>query len=582
MNATCSAETSPFATPRFTLALFHGLTAIGVPLNAFGAYCIIYKTPNRMRHLRVVLLLLSLSTSLLDVSLTFLGAPFIPLPCLVGFPMGILPYFGAPTPVATYIVISVAATVGCCNILLFEDRYNTLVAGRTWKILRVPFHVLNFTGASTFMLPQYAIYMPVDQKSSIAACPYFPCNQPIPETAFALSESPWYISGCIVFVAIYSVSTAIYFSASIHLNMKNQKNQSVNLKRLQQKLQTALILQCLIPISALVVPIVTLVVIFAFDIHNQGSFLSLVCTLASRCLHDCTKIDGKVFKNICILGFGVQAVVVVGACRLPKMRSPFGMLTINETVSQFSACFVTITFFFVGLVVQSRWVITHSNYFGNTSLILLPVILTASLLMSFNRFCASSMPFMYRNLFTKRTISVYIGLNWGLPTVCFSYFYIFHNCRFVFFQFGWVFMEALNDEKCSDVLLAMSISSELLIFALIMLLDLLTFIILITCRRKVFQSHSREHMKREINFASQAIYFIILLNFNSHRFIPAPPSPQTLFIVQLRESSEEEKKNPKKITFQNGHFRVQRRISTMDSVVLLGTTTEKERDGGDE
>uniref|UniRef100_A0A8R1DSX9 Uncharacterized protein n=1 Tax=Caenorhabditis japonica TaxID=281687 RepID=A0A8R1DSX9_CAEJA len=191
MNETCSMESSPFATPSFALAVFHCLTAISFPLNIFGAYCIIYKTPSRMKRLRVVLLLLSLSTTLMDGSMTFFGAPFIALPCMIGFPMGIVTVLGIPTSVVTYTVISLAATVGCCNILLFEDRYNTLVSNSTWKIFRVPFHILNFTAAFTFLLPQYAFYMPTDQKRLIATCRYFPCNYPIPETTFVLSESIW-------------------------------------------------------------------------------------------------------------------------------------------------------------------------------------------------------------------------------------------------------------------------------------------------------------------------------------------------------------------------------------------------------
>uniref|UniRef100_A0A8R1HPE7 Serpentine Receptor, class H n=1 Tax=Caenorhabditis japonica TaxID=281687 RepID=A0A8R1HPE7_CAEJA len=282
MNATCSAETSPFATPRFALAILHCLTAIGFPLNMFGAYCIIYKTPNQMKRLRVIMLQLSLSTSLMDLLLTFLCAPFILLPCVIGFPMGVSAFFGVPTSVSTYIVISLAATVGCCNILLFEERYNTLVAGSTWKIIRVPFHVFNFTAALTFILPQYAFYMPLDQKSSITACPYLPCNQPVPETAFALSNSTWYISSCIIVAAVYCVSAVVFFASSIHVHIKNQKNQSVNLKRLQQKLQTALILQCLIPISALAVPFSTLAVIFSLGVHNQVYNNLVVSTISSH------------------------------------------------------------------------------------------------------------------------------------------------------------------------------------------------------------------------------------------------------------------------------------------------------------
>uniref|UniRef100_A0A8R1DQL9 Serpentine Receptor, class H n=1 Tax=Caenorhabditis japonica TaxID=281687 RepID=A0A8R1DQL9_CAEJA len=187
----------------------------------------------------------------------------------MGFPMGVVTVFGVPTPVFTYIVISMAATVGCCNILLFEDRYNTLVGNSTWKTFRVPFHIFNFTTASLFLFPQYEFYVPVDQKASIAACPYFPCNHPIPNTTFVLSESIWYLTGCIIVVVTYGVSTGLYFAAKIHIYIKNRKNQSVNLKRMQQKLQTALILQCLIPIWSLAVPLATIAFIIFLQVHNQ-------------------------------------------------------------------------------------------------------------------------------------------------------------------------------------------------------------------------------------------------------------------------------------------------------------------------
>ncbi|ULT91805.1 hypothetical protein L5515_009303 [Caenorhabditis briggsae] len=215
---------------------------------------------------------------------------------------------------------------------------------------------------------------------------------------------------------------------------------------------------------------------------------------------------GIIISSVCILGLLIQIVVVIGAYNIKNIKgSIFGALILNETFGQFAATVISFSFFFFGLLLNSITIVSNSAIFGNISITIFPIILGSHTLMAFNRFCASSMPFKYKNVFSQKSVIIYILINWTAPPLLYSYFFFFYNCRFPFFQLGWVFMEALRSEKCGSKLVFLSFTVQFFLVSFITIFDILTFIILVTCRRKLFKAESKYIRKREINFAMQVI-----------------------------------------------------------------------------
>lgn len=58
-------------------------------------------------------------------------------------------------------------------------------------------------------------------------------------------------------------------------------------------------------------------------------------------------------------------------------------------------------------------------------------------------------------------------------------------------------------QTCGAKLLLLSLSVQFVIIFIITILDISTFIILITCRKSIFKGQSKENKQRDINFAMQ-------------------------------------------------------------------------------
>ncbi|CAL2046674.1 unnamed protein product [Caenorhabditis brenneri] len=274
-----------------------------------------------------------------------------------------------------------------------------------------------------------------------------------------------------------------------------------------------------------------------------------------------TKV-GIIISSVTFTGVLIQAAVVTGAHSIKNIKgSIFGALILNETFGQFAATVTSFSFFFFGLALNSLFIVSHSAFFGNISLTMLPIILGSHTLMAFNRFCASSMPFKYKKVFSQKTVIIYIIINWTVPPIIFCWFFFFYKCYFPFFQLGWVFMEALRNETCGPKLLLLSLSFQFLLVFAISIFDIITFVILVTCRRKMFKTQSKEIRKREINFAMQVLVqggvmmFVGFWYVNGYSILPGRELSWKIFYTTTLSSCSVNCLAPIVICFFNAEYR---------------------------
>lgn len=81
-------ENHYLASPDFLKTAFHVITGLATPIHAFGFYCIIYKTPVHMKTVKWLLFNLHFCCIMLDITISFLGIPYIIFPAMAGYGLG--------------------------------------------------------------------------------------------------------------------------------------------------------------------------------------------------------------------------------------------------------------------------------------------------------------------------------------------------------------------------------------------------------------------------------------------------------------------------------------------------------------
>lgn len=105
----CTETFSYLASDQLYAGALHIFTAFEVPVHLFGAYIIIFKTPDKMKSVRTSMLSLHLVGAFVDFFTSFLTAPVLILPVCAGYPLGVLGMLGIPTSVQTYFGLSFLA-----------------------------------------------------------------------------------------------------------------------------------------------------------------------------------------------------------------------------------------------------------------------------------------------------------------------------------------------------------------------------------------------------------------------------------------------------------------------------------------
>lgn len=90
MKNSCVSEAFSLGKPENYIFTMHIMTCFEVPINLYGAYCILFETPKRMASVKFPMLLLHFICFFEDVWISFFCVPYIYFPTLSGLPLGFL------------------------------------------------------------------------------------------------------------------------------------------------------------------------------------------------------------------------------------------------------------------------------------------------------------------------------------------------------------------------------------------------------------------------------------------------------------------------------------------------------------
>ncbi|EGT31549.1 hypothetical protein CAEBREN_29968 [Caenorhabditis brenneri] len=186
-----------------------------------------------MKSVKLSLLNCHFWSCFLDFGCSLLSTPYVFVPALAGYPLGLLTYFGVGTAEQTYIMLSIFVLVVTVSIIgLFENRFYILtVDSRRWRQKRKFLFFLNHMAALMCFLLSY-LKVP-DQKIAFEFMQQFvSCIPPYADKnkifIYTIYLRYVLIPGCVCFILFFAQILAFPILTNRILKEQLHKNMSDN------------------------------------------------------------------------------------------------------------------------------------------------------------------------------------------------------------------------------------------------------------------------------------------------------------------------------------------------------------------
>ncbi|PIC23447.1 hypothetical protein B9Z55_017147 [Caenorhabditis nigoni] len=260
------------SSPDSLKSICHVITYIEVPFHIFGVYCIVAKTPGRMRNVKWNLLIMHFSIICLNLIMSFLLIPFMMVPALAGVPLGFLEELGVPQTFQMYLAVTGPAVTGITIVAVFENRYLLVCNHFYWKKIRFPYICFNYLAA--FLCFIHPIFQAPDQNSGrLELKTNFPCVFKDINTSsiFIFPQDTVIIAIPMIFVIfLVIVQATIVILLIYHRFYVDRFKVSENTTQMQKRFMKALFGQFLLFVSILGVPVSIFTFSMFFEDYNQG------------------------------------------------------------------------------------------------------------------------------------------------------------------------------------------------------------------------------------------------------------------------------------------------------------------------
>ncbi|UMM32178.1 hypothetical protein L5515_006073 [Caenorhabditis briggsae] len=228
----CIPSSNDLADPKIYTLIFHIITCLEMPIHAYGAYCILYKTPLQMASVKWIMLYCHVLNALLDLSIS-LSVPYIFHPTYSGLALGIINFL----ELQVYIVTSLFALVTVSIWCIYENRYfygeNSLYGENEnlfWCNAKKPLMVNNHMSTLLYFVPAF-FELPNQDKVFVDLKKILPCNiQQFYDDrkVFILtldSATPLY---CVFFFNLFAVGQClIFFITTLTKLIRQSRNKAL-------------------------------------------------------------------------------------------------------------------------------------------------------------------------------------------------------------------------------------------------------------------------------------------------------------------------------------------------------------------
>uniref|UniRef100_A0A8R1DFU7 Serpentine Receptor, class H n=2 Tax=Caenorhabditis japonica TaxID=281687 RepID=A0A8R1DFU7_CAEJA len=266
----CFPDTSYLSSPDFLIKSSHILVCVDAPILSYGAYCILFKTPDPMSSIKWLMFNLHFFSTMLDLTLSFFGIPYIFLPLLGGYGLGIIDSPQTWIHVGVSLVVAVDTSI----ILIYENRYYILYARDSfWARVRKPCLTLMFLALISLcqipflMIPEQDTARKLFMDSLSCPSAYSFGDRKM----FVLASSPQYpLLFLIAGFCILSPPALSFFTLTFYHLIKGTSTVSRRTQQLQRQVIIALTFQSSFLVACLDGPFFAVVATIVFQYHYQG------------------------------------------------------------------------------------------------------------------------------------------------------------------------------------------------------------------------------------------------------------------------------------------------------------------------
>ncbi|CAO4377489.1 unnamed protein product [Caenorhabditis nigoni] len=275
MNSTCVSDVGYFDTPEFLSLILHINTIISTPIHIFGFYCIKWKTPIAMKSAKPYLLNLHLWMVLSDYSFSILTIPYLLIPQIAGYTLGVFSWFDVPPLFQIMMILFCLSNFNASMVSLFESRFFVVCKfawkpfWKRWRIAATVFYHI-FLSCN---VPLLGVFAPVQETAIRNMFTKLPClPQYTSVNIFVLCEDCSYHLTYIVAVVMFCGFTIVSFAVILMWNAIVQlrsRTMSEKTFRLQKSFLIALGTQILTPLSMFGLPVIYIWIAIIHNYYNQ-------------------------------------------------------------------------------------------------------------------------------------------------------------------------------------------------------------------------------------------------------------------------------------------------------------------------
>ncbi|CCD70343.1 Serpentine Receptor, class H [Caenorhabditis elegans] len=267
----CSWDTSYLASSDFLMLFSHVVTFCEVPISMYGAYCILFKTPRKMRAVKWLIFNLHFWSTLSDLTICFFGVPSFVLPSFAGFGFGAIDN----APLMTYLGFTFFALQATSIMAVYENRYFILFLKTSqWSRVRKPLWFTICLFVPTFLMIPF-IFLPEQEAARALVFERLPCLRYIntyDREMFVFAIDPIIPAVCTTVVVTVMITPTVTFFV---LTLKNlfKENKVFNISRktfeTQQTFFKAITIQFMFFLLLVIIPIIVILIIDFTAYHNQ-------------------------------------------------------------------------------------------------------------------------------------------------------------------------------------------------------------------------------------------------------------------------------------------------------------------------